>query len=140
MWPKSHLIMFFGMFLIHIIIMPWVMIARAKDFMISLNQIYMGIIMATLMVLLESTMHPMPCIGTIVCFFILILSICAVRNQWFIKDKEFLKDMIPHHSMALLTSGIAKNKANNNDVKQLATIIEDNQTKEIDLMNNYLKL
>jgi uncharacterized protein (DUF305 family) len=62
----------------------------------------------------------------------------AIRNQWLIKDKQYIRDMIPHHSMALLTSSIAKNKASDNNIKELAKSIEENQTKEINLMKEYL--
>ena len=139
MWPISHLTMFFGMLIIHITIMPLIMIAKFDDFMLSLNQFYMGICMASLMVLLEGLMHPMPKEAWIGIYILLILSILAIRNQWFINDKQFLRDMIPHHSMALLTSNIAKNKTSNENVKKLATSIKENQTKEINLMKEYLK-
>ncbi len=138
MWPNSHLTMFFGMIIIHIMIMPWIMIARFDDFMLSLNQFYMGVSMASIMVLLEGLMHPMPYSAWIGVFTLLVLSIMAVRHQWFINDKQFLRDMIPHHSMALLTSNIAKDKTDNKDIKELAKNIEENQTKEINLMKEYL--
>jgi hypothetical protein len=97
----------------------------------------MGIVMASIMVLLEGLMHPMPKAAWIGVFILLVLSIIAIRNQWLIDDKQYLRDMIPHHSMAILTSNKAKESSNNN-IKELARNIEENQTKEINLMKEYL--
>lgn len=114
------------------------MIARTKDYMISLNQIYMGIVMASLMVILEAFMHPLSLNGWIFIIMLLALSIIAIRYQWFIDEKQFLRDMIPHHSMALLTAGSIKNKTSDTNIKQLATTIEQTQKLEINIMKKYL--
>jgi hypothetical protein len=37
-------------------------------------------------------------------FVMVVLSISAIRNQWFITYDEYIKGMIPHHSMALTMS------------------------------------
>lgn len=37
-------------------------------------------------------------------FVMVVLSIFAIRNQWFITYDEYIKGMIPHHSMALTMS------------------------------------
>lgn len=138
MWPISHIVMFVGMLFIHIAVMPWIMIARLRDYRFSLNQLYMGIAMATLMVMLEALMHPMPMSGWIVTIAVFLLAVAATKGQWFISDSQFLRDMIPHHSMALLTSGVAKHKASDPRVRELATTIEKTQTEEIKTMQAYL--
>ncbi len=46
--------------------------------------------------------------------------------------------MIPHHSMALLASKIAKNNSSNENIKKLAKNIEETQMKEINVMKDYL--
>ena len=94
--------------------------------------------MASTMVLLEGLMHPMPNGSWILFVSLLVLSVIAVRKQLFITDKDFLIDMIPHHSMALLTSNIAKDKTSNDNIKELAKSIEETQTREIKLMKEYL--
>jgi hypothetical protein len=134
----THLFMFFGMLIIHIFIMPRIMIARPKDYMISLNQIYMGISMASLMVMLEALMHPLSLSGWMFIIILFVLSVVAIRYQLFVDDKQFLSDMIPHHSMALLTAGSIKNKTSNTNIKQLATTIEKTQKLEINIMKKYL--
>ena len=138
MWPSSHFIMFFGMYIIHLFIMPWITIANTTDFMVSLNQIYMGSAMSALMAMLEGTMHPMPYFGWILFITIFIIAVCAIRYQWFINDEQYLRDMIQHHSMALFTSRAAKHKSANPIVKQLAINIAQTQEKEIDVMKDLL--
>ena len=138
MWPYSHIIMFFGMFIIHIAIMPWIMLSRAGDFTLSLNQAYMGAAMAAMMVMLEGLMHPMPLVGWLLALTVLAIAIYAVRKQLLIRDGQFLRDMIPHHSMALLTSSIAKEKALSPEVRSLAATIEQTQADEIETMRRYL--
>ena len=61
-----------------------------------------------------------------------------LRNQLFIDDKQWLKRMIPHHSTALTTSNIIKNRSNEPEIQQLAHDIIDVQEREIALMKNML--
>ena len=56
-----------------------------------------------------------------------------------INDKEYLKEMIEHHSMALLTSEEIETKSSNYKVKKLAKNIINNQTNEIEYMRKLLK-
>jgi len=72
-------------------------------------------------------------------FIILIILIALYRNQIYINDNEYLKEMIEHHSMAILTSEKIKNRTSNKDVKELANNIIILQNKEIEDMKNIIK-
>jgi hypothetical protein len=63
-------------------------------------------------------------------FFILI------RKQAFITEIEYLRGMIPHHSMAIMMSKRLENKPHS--IQQLVKQIIDSQEKEIFIMKKYL--
>ena len=60
------------------------------------------------------------------------LALCLVRSQATIEDVAYMRAMIPHHSIAILTS----ERANISDprVRQLADEILESQRREIDEM------
>jgi len=119
--------MFLSMFLINIF-MPLIMIYKVSDYRISLNNIYTSVFMSSAMMLVMNINY----------FFIIILitSYFAIRNQWFINEKQFIQDMIPHHSMALLTSSrlLSKKEIQNQNIETLAQNIYHSQNKEIEFM------
>ena len=71
-------------------------------------------------------------------FILIVLFGIFYRYQIKIDDKQFLKGMIEHHSMALLMSDEIKKKSNDNDVITLANNIIKSQNKEIELMKKML--
>ncbi len=125
--------MFFGMFLISLLMTP-IMINSLADYRLSLNQLYMASFMSFAMVLLEATMHPMPVAAWLVTVIGLVFSIIAYRSQWLVGDREYLNDMIPHHSMAVLTSRTRMERTVDRRIKQVAETILNAQVKEIALM------
>ena len=94
--------------------------------------IYMGAIMAIVMLLFMLNMYKdksknrMILIGAAVVF---VVSVYLVRSQDTIDDSAWMSAMIPHHSIAILTSG----RANIEDkrVKALANAIIKAQEREI---------
>jgi hypothetical protein len=146
-FPIPHLIMFFGMLFIHLVCMPPVMVYSFNHLEFgTLSQIYLGIFMSSCMVLLETLMHPMPLIGWILTIGILIVSIIAYKYQWFISNHQYLREMIPHHSMAILTSKSLLEKETQNQkqnqinrkTKELAKDILKTQETEIQTMKQLL--
>ena len=104
----------------------------------------MSVIMALLMGLLEVAMYDshMRVISLyyyLVLFFMLSVFIYLYRNQMYIEDKDYLEEMIEHHSMALLTSEEILQKTNSERVKKLAENIITTQEKEIEYMRQLLK-
>lgn len=76
--------------------------------------------------------------------FLLVTLVYLYRNQVYIDDKEYLKEMIEHHSMALLTSEEILQTTHSERVKKLAENIILTQEKEIEymwkLINEQLRL
>jgi uncharacterized protein (DUF305 family) len=105
----------------------------------SETRAYMALLMgATMAVIMLGFMHSMYTnqranagiiVGSIVVFA---LSLWLVRSQATVDDVAYMKAMIPHHSIAILTS----ERANISDprVRELADGIIDTQRKEIDEM------
>jgi hypothetical protein len=71
--------------------------------------------------------------------FVLFIFIYLYRTQEFINDKDYLQEMIEHHSMALLTSDEILQKTKSEKVKKLAETILINQEKEIEYMKQLVK-
>lgn len=130
----NHLYMFLAMFLINLG-MPLIMIKNITDYRISLNNIYASFFMAFSMLLIMSFNDikylALSIIG-------LILSTLAIKNQLFIGDSQYLYDMIPHHSMALLTSSHILEKTKNPRIKELAYNINNSQAQEIVYMKSII--
>ena len=117
--------------------MPIIMINDIKDFYISLNNTYASLCMASLMVISMKLIMDIPINILVLNLVIFILSLLALRNQYFVNDTFYLRDMIPHHSMAILTSKHIQNRTKNPKIKELAKNILETQQKEIMLMKNY---
>ena len=132
------LFMFFGMLFIHVFVMPWVMIASPSDYRISPNLIYGGVFMATCMVALEGLRHPIGLLGWIAVAALLTISTLCIRWQIGVSDDGFLRDMIPHHSMAVLTSRVRVARSTNPVVREFARQILQTQTEEISVMKRAL--
>ncbi len=136
--------MFIGSFIIQYFIMSSIMVYKFDDIKFSLGKIYMSLIMASLMVLLEVFMHDIYMNHFSYNYYIvftlfLFLIIYLYKNQIKINEREYLKEMIEHHSMALVTSSKILEKTNNQDVKKLAENIIKSQSQEINLMNQLIK-
>lgn len=67
---------------------------------------------------------------------VFVLALIFVRSQTFISDKEYMKAMIPHHSIAILTSRRANIK--DPEVRKLADEIIEAQVKEITEMKRLI--
>ncbi len=121
------------MFLISLLMTP-IMINSLADYRLSVSQAYMAAGMGFAMVALEATMHPIPFAGWLVVAAGLIAAIAGYRTQFLVSDREYLHDMIPHHSMAVLTSQARMERSTDKRIKQLAEQILATQNKEIALM------
>lgn len=136
--------MMIGSFIIQMIIMSLIMTNTYKNITFSIGKFYMSVIMAVLMGLLEVLMYDihMYMISTsyyLSLFFVLCVFIYLYRNQMYIEDKDYLEEMIEHHSMAILTSDEILQKTKSKRVKKLAESILTTQEKEIEYMKQLLK-
>jgi len=115
-----------------------------KNITFSVGKFYMSVIMALLMGLLEVFMFDihMRIISLyyyLILFFILSIFIYLYRNQIYIEDKDYLTEMIEHHSMAVLTSEEILQKTQSEQIKKLAETILTTQEKEIEYMRQLIK-
>lgn len=138
---------FFLMILVSFIFMYGIMflnIVELNHFYISINRVYMALLMASAMaVIMMAMMYSMYphkkknnwIMGISVVFFVIIL--VGIRTQTPISDVQYMKAMIPHHSSAILTSENANIK--DPEVRKLADGIIEAQKKEIAEMKAILK-
>lgn len=115
-----------------------------KNITFSVGKFYMSVIMALLMGILEVFMFDihMRIISLyyyLILFFMLSIFIYLYRNQIYIEDKDYLQEMIEHHSMAILTSDEILQKTQSERVKKLAESILTTQEKEIEYMRQLIK-
>ena len=120
--------MMIGSFIIQFIVMSCIMTNSYKNITFSVGKFYMSVIMALLMGLLEVFMFDihMRIISLyyyLILFFILFIFIYLYRNQIYIEDKDYLTEMIEHHSMALLTSNEILQKTQSERIKKFAESI-----------------
>lgn len=135
---SSH--MFIGMFIIQYIFMSYVNVNHVEDFTNSIGKIYMSTIMGLFMVLLDIfTTTPFNKHHFIIFFSLLLGCIFCYKIQFGIGEQNYLREMIEHHSMALLTSKNILEKTKNPAVINLATTILITQEKEIADMKYLLK-
>jgi len=102
--------------------------------------ILMGAAMAIIMMSFMYKMYPKKFANISIfigSFIIIVLSVFLVRSQITVEDVSWMKAMIPHHSIAILTS----ERAHISDprVRDLADRIIEAQRKEIDEMKTLIK-
>ena len=136
--------MMISSFLIQLSVMSIIMTNSIQNITLSMGKFYMSVVMAVLMGLTEVLMFDihMKTISVVyylTLIFVLVMFIYLYRNQVYIDDKEYLHEMIEHHSMALLTSEEILQKTNSERVKKLATNIISTQEKEIEYMRQLIK-
>jgi hypothetical protein len=123
--------------------MSGIMTNSYKNITFSIGKFYMSVIMAVLMGLLEVLMfdihmRTISYIYYLSLFFVLVTFVYLYRNQFYVDDKEYLKEMIEHHSMALLTSEEILQNSHSERVKKLAENIISTQEKEIEYMRQLI--
>lgn len=138
----SHMmvIMFISSFVIQFFFMSIIMVNDVSNIRNTLGKAYLSAIMGLFMVLLEIVLHDVQyktfsVNNYVILFSILAVSIYFYRKQVAITDKQYLEEMIEHHSMALLTSDEILKKTSNYEVAKIAKNIIQSQTDEIREMN-----
>ena len=140
----SLLTMMISSFIFQLIGMSIIMTNSYKNITFSIGKFYISIIMALIMGLLEvfmydSQMNIISFNYYVTLIFILFIFIYLYRNQIYIDDKNYLEEMIEHHSMAILTSNEILQKTHSERVKKLAETIVTTQEKEIEYMRNLVE-
>ena len=135
--------MIISSFIIQYFIMPPFMVNTITDITFTLGNAYLSLFMGLLMGVVEVIMYDMRYNMMSVKYYVSLFVASAVcvylyRYQIGINDKQYLEEMIEHHSMALLTSERIVKKTENYDVAALSKIILQTQTDEIIKMRDIL--
>ena len=135
--------MIISSFIIQYFIMPPFMVNNIADVTFTLSNAYLSLFMGLLMGVVEVIMYDMRYNMMSVKYYVSLFVASAVcvylyRYQIGINDKQYLEEMIEHHSMALLTSERIVKKTENYDVAALSKIILQTQTDEIIKMRDIL--
>jgi len=141
----SLFIMILGSFIIQFVIMSALMTNKPLNIRSSVGKFYISVIMALLMGLLEVAMYDYHMSSISIFYYLFLGLILAIfiylyRNQLYIYDKDYLNEMIEHHSMALLTSEEILQKTESQRVKRLAENIISTQQAEIEYMGKLLNV
>jgi len=110
----------------------------------SLGKLYISTIMAFLMGIVEVMMHDFYSGVLSLQYYIPLFVILGIfyylyKKQYKINDKEYLNEMIEHHSMALLTSDEILKKTKDDNMILLADSIIKGQQKEISIMKQMVQ-
>ena len=133
-------LMFISMFIIQYFFMSYIMTNRMDNMQNSFGKVYMSSIMGLFMVLLMVFMKRKINMTHVILFTsLLLLIIYLYKEQVGINDKEYLKEMVEHHSMAVLTSKQILNKTNNITVSNFAKQVLNTQEREINEMKHMIK-
>jgi uncharacterized protein (DUF305 family) len=140
---QSVLFMMLLSFLIQYYVMSVIMTNDLTNIRNSLGKAYMSGMMALLMGIVEVAMNDyyMNMISAkyyIILFILLGILYYMYKTQQYIYDRDYLNEMIEHHSMALVTSGEILKKTSDPKVKILASKIINTQEDEIQYMKNLL--
>ena len=131
--------MFIGMFLFQYFISSYIMSNSLENITNSMGKIYMCTIMALFMVLLDMLMNKTHIQHIFIVLLLIFLTIYLYKIQFGVDDKNYIREMIEHHSMALLTSKKILEKTKNPAVINLASKIVVTQENEIEDMRYLLK-
>lgn len=128
-------VLMFGMMYLNVYKIDHIFFSQTRFFM----ALMMGAIMAITMLSFMWKMYDNKRVNITILFvsiFLFFGSLFMVRSQTAVNDADWMKAMIPHHSIAILTS----KRANLTDleVKGLAKRIIDTQEKEIKEMKKML--
>lgn len=142
---QSLFIMISGSFIIQFVIMSALMTNKPLNIRSSVGKFYISVIMALLMGLLEVAMYDYHMSSISIFYYLFLGLILAIfvylyRTQSYIYDKDYLNEMIEHHSMALLTSEEILQKTSSERVKRLAENIISTQQAEIEYMGKLLNV
>ena len=131
-------------FTLHLTLRSWIMTNSYKNITFSMSKTYMAMIMALLNGIIVVAVYDLKRKTIsgyyyLTLIFLITVLIYVYKNQEYINDKEYLKEMIENHSNALLTSEEIIQKTKSERVKRLAENLIDSLQKEIDYMKQLIK-
>ena len=135
--------MVIGSFIVQYVIMSAIMSNSYVNITISMGKFYLSSIMAFMMGILEVFMYDFSHHTTHTSYYVplfigLAVALILYRFQIGVTDKQYLNEMIEHHSMAILTSDEILKKTSNYHVRRLASQIAETQQSEINQMKEMI--
>jgi hypothetical protein len=114
-----------------------VFVVELSHIKININDILMSLLMCAWMVLFSGIYYKVN--KWIISGFIsVVIVLYLIRSQVLTTQSQFIRSMIPHHSMGILMSdGLLKNKNINPEIEILALDIIETQTREIKIMQSF---
>ncbi len=139
----SMVVMFVTSFVFNFWVMSYDMVPSIGYIRNSLGKVYLSLAMSFFMVFVEVIMHDMQYGSTsypmLIFFgFLTLFSLYLYKVRLYVNDRQYLEEMIEHHSMALFTSQDILKKTNDYHVTKLAKNIIQTQTDEILEMESIL--
>jgi tyrosine-protein phosphatase YwqE len=115
-----------------------------KNITFSMSKTYMAMIMSLLnglivIIVYDINRKTISAYYYLTLLFLITVLIYLYKNQEYINDKEYLKEMIENHSTGLLTSERILQKTNSESVKSFAENIIETRQKGIDYMKELIK-
>lgn len=129
-------VIMFGMMYLNVYSIDHLFFSRTRVFM----ALMMGAVMAIIMLLFMWKMYENKTLNKIILGVSVLVfagSLFMIRSQTTVSDVAWMKAMIPHHSIAILTSKRANLK--DPEVKKLANDIIEAQEKEIEQMKKLIE-
>jgi uncharacterized protein (DUF305 family) len=124
-------------------VLMYAMVDRLSSAIPNWNQAYMAALMTSPMLVLELLlMHGMYADRRLNVILLIgglvlgVVSFAAIRQQTLIKDRQFLRSMIPHHSGAILMCLEAR--ISDPEIRALCRTIVASQRQEVDQMRGLL--
>jgi Ca2+/Na+ antiporter len=124
--------------------MSAIMTDKFENIRNSYGKAYLSVIMALTMLVINVVMHDnqyavFSARTYLAILIVLVTFIYLYRNQIAINDKQYLEEMIEHHSMALLTSEKILEKTDSYNVAKIAKNIIQRQNDEIVFMKSLVQ-
>ena len=142
--PKELFIMTIIMFISGLLSGMNIWVNKISDIKFHLNDIYMSLLMCGWSLIFIGIYYINANI-LLIGIVMTIIIIYFIRNQLFIDENQYIKGMIPHHSMAILMSNKLLQKVYNNttnvtsEMTELANKIIKTQNDEISYMKFILE-
>lgn len=112
--------------------------SKSSDIMWSLNDLYMSLLMVGWMVLFMGLYYGFTTYIVAGGALVLVIFAC-IRLQLFITPTQYIRGMVPHHSMAItMSERLLERKDLDPALRGLATNIIANQRSEIDVMERLM--
>ena len=136
--PKEIIIMMIMMFISGLLSSMNNWVDKISDIQFHINDIYMSLLMCGWSLILMGIYYIHYNILIIGIILTLIIMYC-IRTQLFIDESQYLKGMIPHHSMAILMSKKLIEKENKTKTFNLIPLVKKFSNNIIDTQNNEIK-